>query len=300
MRISNMPMLHRFLLTSRRSRIVLGFAVIACLSLRCDRYVGPQVIASGAVASQTPASPPAQPRSSMTLAFDLSPESSTQASGSPAVVGFQIGYFRPGPLRTPLKTVDLGRDAVIIEGNAARVTFVPESLPAGDNEVVLRLRSKSLEQFSDWSEPTAIIKVPGLPPRGRRRVPSGADATGSGPTGERAREDGKSPRKGRLVVADLEKHAALQKALEPMLTGGLSIEAAVGPFRRIDELATAVALTRQHKLSFAEVCKRLEGPPPQSLRNVLRALKPSVNSRQALRDARNQGRTLVTKPKSIQ
>lgn len=270
-----------------RTKFRTAVVVAACLGLGCDQTVGPEVLATSARPSQTRSTPSDQSqRDPITLAFDLPSDFAARAAdGTPVISGFQVGYFRPGALKNPLKTVDFPRDAVVIDRETVRVTFPLESLPEGDNTVVLRMRTVSRGQLGDWSEPTGVITVPPLMPASGKRASSGSR--------------GKKQRPG-LAAADLDGHPALKDALQPLLTPGFDVNAALRPFRRVEDLATAVALSRQHKLPFVDLCKSLEGPPPRSLREALRALQPSLRVGSAVRRARDESRALLNRSRQRQ
>jgi hypothetical protein len=164
-----------------------------------------------------------------------------------------------------------------------RLSLVLEALPEGANDVVLRARTKTRSGFSGWSEPTAVITVPALPPRERRSA--SADATG---TNDRPQQRG-------LSAGDLDEYHALREALQPMLGPDLPLDEAVRPFRRVRDLAEAVVLSRRHKLQFASLLKAVEGPPSRSLREALRLVEPSLDARRASRDARDEARALAAR-----
>jgi hypothetical protein len=234
-----------------------------------------------AVASTPPQAPGGtagseQPR--VTLAFDLPPETGDSAS---EIIGFEVGYFGPGPLRTPAALVEVPREAVSIQGSAVRLSVVLPALPEGGTDVALRVRTKTRSGISAWSEPTAIVSVPALPASQQRA--SSAAAT-------RANE--RRQRRG-LSVSDLDPYPALREAIERLLSPGLSLDEAVRPFRNVSNLANAVAVSRQRKLPFAELLEALEGPPRRSLREALQVVEPSLDARRALRDARDEGSRLA-------
>ncbi len=265
-----------------QGRLRLAIAVTAGLGFACQQGIGWNVLASNTQSRQR-ANPPASIVSDappITMEFDLPADFFTRArDGAYVIRGFRVGYFRPErPL--PVWTGEFRRDAVKVDGQTARLSLPQIGLPEGSNRVVVRISSMSREQTGVWSDPSAAVTMP-------IRTTSAPDRLSS------------DPRKRRhLTRADLERRPALKEALSPLLGPGLDTDAVVTAFRSVDDLATAIVLSRRHELPFAELCKAIQGSPPQSLRDVLGRLRPSLDVRRAFRDARVEARRLLTARKN--
>lgn len=185
-----------------------------------------------------------------------------------------VGYFRPGET-APIRAVQVLPADVVVNGRSMRIT-VPRLAVEGSGTVVLRLQIVSKGGGrSDWSESTGRVTLPVVPAAERRRA---ADR----------------PPPPILSAKDLDAHPALKAEFSKRLGTGMSMDDALKAFRRVRDAATAVALSRGQEIALDRLCRSLLGPPRLSLRQALLRLKPSVDTRGALREAQAEGRRLLS------
>jgi hypothetical protein len=221
------------------------------------------------VQDQSSTSAPRVGASPTVLEFDLPADFHVRtAEGQFLIVGLRIGFFQP-TVATPLATREVGRAAVEVDGGVGRVPL-PDIMPPGYGRVLIRVQSLSARGGGPWSEPSPLITLPERPP----------------------------PRVGpppRLTPADVERYPALSGALQQLL-GRRPNAFEVSTFRRIDDLATAVVLSRQYELALSDLCKILRGPPPLTLRGAIRRLFPTLDNRQVVRAASIEAQALLRVP----
>jgi hypothetical protein len=233
----------------------------------------------GAVALRAAADPPPQapkPRAapaasvpvsgSSVLEFDLPDDFGRRlADGTYAVTGFRIGYFA---LRrsTVLKRVDVPRERVEVNDRTGRISVDFTDLPADANQVVIRLQTLSGGEASTWSESSAPMRLGrASPARGRASPAPGRGAAGAAPRRLQA-----------LALADVERHPRVVDALKQTLPSGATIERVLPAFRRIEDLALAAVLCRDHQIVLTALTEKVQGPPRLSLLNALRQLRPDL------------------------
>jgi hypothetical protein len=252
-------------------------ALSACLALGCQP--GLEELAGDGQPQAAAPSPEVvsaltQP---LTITFEVPPEYDHKTrDGAPLVVGFRVGYFNPEVASPPIASIDLRRDAVIVEGKIARATLPPHQLPPGTQRVVLRVQALTVGMPGAWSAPTGVMNVP--PELVEARAP---------------RPSRPPPR--RLAPADLDGYHALKQALDEALPRETAPENFLDSFRRVEDLATAIVLSQQQKVPLLELHRAMQGPPRRSLGAALRVLKPSQNQRRAIQEARTSARRLLVR-----
>jgi hypothetical protein len=203
------------------------------------------------------------------LEFDLPPEYWGRGpDGEYVIRGFRLGFFQPD-VGTPLQTRDVAIEDVEVVGQLGRIPLT-DIMPRGYGRVVVRMQSLAQDEASLWSEPSPPVTLPDESAPRRR-----------------------SPRP--PIEVELARHPALVGALKQVLDRS-PLPEEVRTFRRIQDLATAVALSRRLELPFPELCKALKGlrgPPERTLQEAVRRLRPSLDHQQVVREARAEGRTLL-------
>jgi hypothetical protein len=96
------------------------------------------------------------------------------------------------------------------------------------------------------------------------------------------------------VLTDVEPYGALTQALRALLPPGAAIEAEVKRFRRVQDVALAVAISREYDIPFTTLSRAMEGPPRLTPRNALAKLRPDLDAR-AVRKVRPEARKLTAK-----
>jgi hypothetical protein len=197
--------------------------------------------------------------------FDLPTDfDERDATGGFVIRGIRIGFFQP-TVATPIATRDVRRDAIEVDGGVGRLPL-PDLMPRGYGRVFIRLQSLSATGAGPWSEPSPAVTLPERPP------PSGP------------------PRP--LSLSDVERFPVLSEALQQVL-GRRPTAGEVATFRRAEDLATAVVLSRRYEIAFPDLCKILRGPPPLTLRGAIRQLLPSLDHIQVVREASLEARALL-------
>jgi hypothetical protein len=206
----------------------------------------------------------------LVLEFDLPTGFSTQpADSANAVTGFRVGFFQAND-GTPIRTIDFTNEALTIRDRAARVTLPRSSIPEPVDNIVIRVRTLSGEQTSVWSDP-----VPLAGPSVRQVQPQA------------------TPRPPRLAPGDIERYVLLGEALRKLLPADVDIEAELGRFRRVADLALAVVLSRDYDIPFTTLSQTLEGPPRLPPRRALAKLRSDIDAAGAVRKARPEARRLI-------
>jgi hypothetical protein len=251
-----------------------GFQGGAALTARADPPQAPKPRAAPAVSSQA--------STASVLEFDLPDDFERRlADGTYAVTGFRIGYFdvRRG---TVLMTVDVPRDRVEVANRSGRISIDLTQVPADANQVVIRLQTLTRDEASTWSELSEAARLPGASPaRGRRTGAAPRRATRAAP-----------PRAQALALADVERHPRVVDALKQMLPSGTTIEQVLPGFRRIQDLALAVVLCRDHQIVFTALTQKVQGPPRLSVPNALRQLRRDLGPA-VVRKGRTDARQLL-------
>jgi hypothetical protein len=230
--------------------------------LRANEQQKPDAAGPPAVKAAPPQAPAPQSSPYM-LEFELPAEfSARSADGSDLISGFRLGYFKPSE-STPFSTVDLSRGQVAVTGRTARVPLDLQRVPADLNSIVVKLQTQSRGQFSAWSEPSPPLTGLG-PPRAARQP--------------RQRQDGGERRGQGLLLADIERHARLAEALRKVVPADAKIEDLLKGYRRLNDLAVAVVLSRDHGVPFVALTQSLQGPPRRSLRNALKQVQPKLEA----------------------
>jgi hypothetical protein len=212
---------------------------------------------------------------SVTLEFDLPPEfAARNADGSFVLRAIQVGLFGSGSAL--VRIIEIARDEIRVSGRTAQVSIPAFPLPAGANRVDIRVRSLSSGNPGAWSEVVGPLTLPAI---------------------ERELRDRPAARARGVTSQELMRRPALKEALDPLLGSDLSLDEALGSFSRVQDLATAVVLTRTQSLSFAALCHALRGSPASSLTDALARLKPSVNATQAVQAAQAEARRLLARPR---
>jgi hypothetical protein len=248
-------------------------------------------------ANQTP--PPRAQESQgsvlLVLEFDLPVEFTTEPAGRVgAVTGFRVGFFRTD-MSTPIRTVDIPRDSVIVRGNSARLTVPNESVPDCGGECAIRLQTLSVSASSAWSEavslaaPSVVRRTPETSPSPERRAAARRDQPPN-------RSAASSAPRARATPIDMDRYPALAEALGKILPKDTSIEAEAGRFRRVQELALATVISREFDIPFTTLSKAIVGPPRLAPRDVLVKLRPGVDVRTAIRKARAEARRMIGPP----
>jgi hypothetical protein len=268
-------------------RNALSLLLIVILAAACG---GSETNAAGSQATDAkPAPPPAAAREGgVVLAFDLPEKFRTEPTGSPrAVTGFRVGYFR-GADPTAIRTVEFDTDALDVQGQTARVTLPRESSCGLDCRV--RVQTVSAGQVSAWSDPVPFeTRTPSsAPPKPQTAEPPRPARP------ERPRGGSPEQRRAGLALSDIEPYGELTKELHALLSSGPSIETEVRRFRRIEDLALAVAISREYNVPFATLSRTIEGPPRVTPRNALAKLRQDLDPR-AVRKVRPEARKLLTR-----
>ena len=254
------------------------------------------VVLSGTACERSAAAPNPQAQvesarsSPLMLEFDLPEEFfSRRADAADAVTGFRVGYFRTTDVDTadPVHTIDFAREAIAVQGRSARVPLPRDGAPQG-LDMTLRIQTLSRTEPSAWSG-----AIPLAPPS-RRAAQAGARSAGAAAAGGRA-EPSARRRQDELTPPDLEGHAALEGALRARLAPGADLEAVLGRFRRLEDLALAVVISRDHDVPFDALSQTHAGPPRVSIRNAVAALRTDEDARRVVRASRDAASQLVEK-----
>lgn len=198
--------------------------------------------------------------------------------GRLVISGFRVGFFTAGEPE-PVHVIDIARENVAVSGTTGTV-IVPRQVLKGERSgLMLKMQTKASSGASAWSDPLPVtVNIaaarPERPERGEKRA---------------------APRRGRqsLQLAEVEKHPALLQALQKVLPEGARVEDSLEGFRRVDDLALAVAVSREGNVPFTTLAAAIAGPPPMTLRNALRKLLPQENEGEIIRRARDQSRSLI-------
>lgn len=245
---------------------------LALIAAACDQGVERTTVnaQSAPVPANVSAGQPAARTQAVGLEFDL-PEEFTQKAqdGTPLVTGFRLGFFR-GDDATPLHTVEVARSAVKINGDKGIIGVPSQPVPDGLPGLVLRLQTLSAAGASPWSDPSPLVTVP--TPRSNTRA---------------------TRQRRTLEPADLEAHKELRTALQEVLPADARLEDVLTSFRRVSDLALAVAVSREADISFTALVEAMDGPPRRSLRNAVAKVRPDLNAGEVVRGARPAGRQLA-------
>ena len=249
---------------------------------------------AAATAASQPPSTQGLRRAPIVLEFDVPAEFTTAPAGSPtAVTGFRVGIFQADST-SPLSTMDFARDAMTVRGGTARVTLPPERVPEGIENAVLRVQTLSRGQASPWSDPVVLggaaarraRQVPQRPPRPAQPGVAVINPRGA-PPGQRRRG---------VTLADIENHAALSAALRKVLPADTTLEMELARFRRLQDVAVAVVISRDQEVPFTTVSQTMAGPPRLAPRNALAKLRPDLKDPIIFRKVRVEALRLIEVP----
>jgi hypothetical protein len=250
-------------------------------------------------AAATPASQAASTqglrRAPIVLEFDVPAEFTTMPAGSAsAVTGFRVGIFQADST-SPLSTMDFARDAITVQGGTARVTLAPERIPEGIENGFLRVQTLSRGQAGPWSDPVALG---GAVPRRTARQASPRPPRPAQPRVAVINPAGAAPgqRRRGLTPADIENYAALSAALRKVLPADATLEMELGRFRRLQDVAVAVVISRDHEIPFTTVSNTMAGPPRLVGRNALAKLRPDLTDPLVFRKVRAEALRLIEVP----
>lgn len=237
--------------------------VLTAVSAGCDQPVNLGVLAG------------AQPKAGGTgqsLEFDLPEEySNKDANGEFVITGFRLGFFR-AESADPISTMEVGRDAVVVNGRTGKVSLTAQQIPKDPGPVVLRLQTLTRQGASEWSAPSTAL------------TDTSSAAPGIAPESPRSRS--------RLSMSEVERHPRLADALRKLKPSGSELEQVLASFRNVNQLAQAVALCTAQDIALDALAAKMAGPPRRSLRNAVRELKPALEG-SALRKANAAGKQLL-------
>ena len=206
-----------------------------------------------------------------------------------AIAAFRIGLFRTQD-SSLIRAVDIGRDGLSVRGRTARITLPAEAMAACGGNCSIRIQSVSGTLTSPWSEAVSIV------PAGVRR----AQASPSEPQRRaRAARSSSAPRPRRstaLTPDDVERYPSLSAALRDVLPKDAKLETEVRRFRRVQDLALAVAMSRGYDIPFTTLTKTMQGPPRIAPGEAFAKLRQDVDQPSALRKLRAEARSLTTVP----
>ena len=263
----------------RRFVCVAAFAVaaVACGQVETNAQTGKP--AKSVPAQRSEVAP-------LVLEFDVPPEFSDRS----AVTGFRVGFFRANE-STALESVDVARETVSVQNRTVRVTVAREKVPQCGGDCVVRVQTLSPTEASAWSDPVrldgaaagqraaASVQLPPRQPRGAGRdQPRGSPIRRSRPG---------------LTSTDVENHALLLESLRKVLPADAEMATELARFRRIEDLALAVVISRDHDIPFTTFSKAIEGPPRVTPRNALTKLRQDLDARSTIRKARPEVQRLM-------
>ena len=250
-------------------------AAVFALAAWNEGFAAPPRAAFG----QQPSVPRPQPvaaSAATSLEFELPEEFwERKPDGAYRVTGFRVGYFPPRQFGGVI-IVDVPRAAVTVNGRLGRVPLDPQRVPAAAPSFVVRLQTVSGSDTSLWSAPSATIRRPAF------LTPAAARCTAPA-------------RPAQLSLADVQQHPRLAAAVKELLPGDGEAAKVVVAFRRLEDLATAVVVSRGRKIPLADIARTVGGPPRQSVQAAVRRLRPDLPA-PVVRQARAEGRRLIEEP----
>ena len=222
----------------------------------------------------------------ITLEFEPPPEFYEHGSdGRAVVVGFRVGYFRAPSSDArakrqsgPVRMIYFPRDDVKVDGKVARVSFRPEPMRADSTEIVFRVQAMRDGAEGFWSEPTPPMTLP----KAERAAPARV-------TANLEEEVAKHPA---LSEAVRTLEAKSKRAASPEVNNSSWVKA----FRRVEDLALAVVICRDHAVPCETLAARIVGPPRQSLQRALREWQDAQAIPKLVRSARAESRKLLSAP----
>jgi hypothetical protein len=269
-------------------RATLSLPLIVILAVACGESEMNAQRSQDRNSKPAPPTTATSPEGGVVLAFDLPDEFRAEPAGSPrAVTGFRVGYFRASDPKA-IRTMDFARDAVAVQGQTAQVTLPRESGCGVDCRV--RVQTLSAGQVSAWSDPVPLqtSAASSSPPKPQAAEP----ARQARP--ERPRAASPEQRRAGLALSDIEPYQELSKELRALLPSDTNIETEVRRFRRLEDLALAVAISRQYIVPFVTLSRAIEGPPRLTPRNALARLRQDLDPR-AVRKVRPEATKLLTR-----
>ena len=254
-----------------------------------------QVTSSAQASASSQSSPTTAVQTSdgpIELEFEVPPEFRTRPEGSAnAVTGFRVGFFR-GKDMTSVTTVDVTRDALTLRNGTARVTVPRDRVGDCGADCVIRVQTLSGRETSAWSGPVAV---------------AGIAETRSATTAQKPQQQAKTParprnalgqrrqagQQGGLAPADIKQYGSITELLQKMLPPDANLEDELRRFRQVDELAVALAISRNYDIPFTSLSRMIEGPPRLRPVDALEKLRPDLDSRAAIRKSRTDARKLI-------
>ena len=245
----------------------------------------PDTRASSAQAAATAAATP------LVLEFDIPAEF---AEGG-VVTGFRVGFFR-GNDSTAIRAIDVARESLVVSGRTARITVPRENVPQCSDDCVVRVQTLSRNQASAWSDPVPVggVAVRENPTAAPQRPPQRTEQRAAIP--ERPRAQSGRRRAGGLTAADVEKHTSLSESLRAVLPKDANVNAELRRFRRLEDLALVVVLSRDYHIPFTTLIQTLAGPPRVTPRDAVMKLRQDVDAREAVRKSRAEAQKFVETP----
>jgi hypothetical protein len=283
-------------------RTLLSLLLAVILVAACGQA---ETNAQGRAGTEPPGATPTRPNpgtardGAVVLEFDLPDEFRTVPEGAPdAVAGFRVGYFRASD-PAAIRTMDVEREALAVQGRTGRVTLSSDAVAVCAVDCVIRLQTLSGGRASAWSEPVPLVDraaaaqaqpkpQPAQPARAARNEP---------PRTAVPRTAAPRPRGNSLTPGDLEPYSVLTETLRKLLPPDVSLEAELQRFRRVTDLALAVAISRDYDIPFTALSGALVGPPRLTARNALAKLRPDVDVRGAIRKSRAEAGQLTAAAK---
>jgi hypothetical protein len=216
-----------------------------------------------------------------TLEFDVSDDIlQRRADGAFVVTAFQVGFFDGSTL---VRALEIPRSAAQFVGKRVRLEVPLVTLSSrSSSSVEVRVRGLSSGPLGPWSASAGSLTLPiEERPQRSRRARSGTNAERQPQPGGR-----------RVTVQQLSQFPSLKTALAPVLRGA-SEEEAAGACQTIQDLATAVVLSRRHALTITRLCGALRGRADGALEELLGTVRPPVDVAREIRAARTEARGLV-------
>lgn len=262
--------------------LAVGTATALALATRGNEPVSSPTTDPDAASKQQPASgapgegPRTQPRS---MQMSLPPEfERPQADGKYATSGFRVGYFEPTGT-DPFYTFTITRSDVRIVSPGVGEIALPSYGQPGGGTAVVRIQTLGATGPSAWSDASPPFPLASL------RTSSPLTRT------ERLARPARAPR--RVTAAALAPLPALQGLLASQKPADMSDEEAMSVFQNPRELATALVISRDLKVSFASLHAAIKANPRKRLVDIVKTLQPATNATRAVQEASRHARALT-------
>jgi hypothetical protein len=92
----------------------------------------------------------------------------------------------------------------------------------------------------------------------------------------------------KTVAQQLSSKPKLSAKLSSLLPAGTDLQTAASGFRNLGQFVAAVHVSHNLGIPFSTLKAKMIGPPSESLGKAIHQLKPSANSRTAVREAQKQ------------